>query len=203
MNQLLPLSIDGQAIRQDEDGRYCINDLHSASGGHSRHKPANFLRSNRTRELVSELEKSIAQIRGVEQIQPLVSRPGAPETGGGTFVCKELVYAYAMWISPAFHLKVIRSYDQVASGYVLLPKDRYIDMLEQLSDAQTKLVRALEKPATTQSTKAQSRWTAEEIDFVREKRRIGWGARRIARPLGRTMDAVESKIRRMEKGGAA
>lgn len=100
----MQLQIANTQIRQDEQGRYCLNDLHRAAGGESKHQPANWLRNQQTIDLIAELD-SIPQIRGIETKQGL-----------GTFVCKELVYAYAMWISPAFHLKVIRTFDAVVTG---------------------------------------------------------------------------------------
>lgn len=97
--------IANQVIRQDENGLYCLNDLHRASGGIAKHKPSNWSRLAETVELIDE----------VKQVSDL-SLAISVEHGGigrGTYVCKELVYAYAMWISPKFHLHVIRTFDAV------------------------------------------------------------------------------------------
>lgn len=106
------LTIAGIAIKTDAEGRYCLNDFHKAAGGERRHDTREFLSRESTQELVAELaaemtEKPVNMLRG---------------RNGGTFVAKELVYAYAMWISPAFHLKVIRTFDELhTKGMVMTP----------------------------------------------------------------------------------
>ncbi|HEF4727119.1 TPA: KilA-N domain-containing protein, partial [Burkholderia multivorans] len=106
------LTITGVAIRTDAEGRYCLNDLHRAAGGEKRHQPSDWLRLKNTQELIAEL--AVPGIPGTLENQPLAVIQGGIQQG--TYVVKELVYAYAMWISPAFHLKVIRAYDEMVSG---------------------------------------------------------------------------------------
>ena len=106
------LTIADTAIRQDAEGRYCLNDLHRAAGGEKRHQPSDWLRLKNTQDLVAEL--TVPGIPGTQQIQPLAVMQGGLLQG--TYVVKELVYAYAMWISPAFHLKVIRAYDAMVTA---------------------------------------------------------------------------------------
>ncbi|MGQ5525578.1 phage antirepressor KilAC domain-containing protein [Chitinimonas sp. PSY-7] len=100
-----PLSIANTTIRTDAEGRYCLNDLHKASGEEQKHQPRYWLSNQQTRDLIAEFLSD----SGI----PLSVIKGGLQQG--TYVVKELVYAYAMWISPAFHLKVIRAYDAMAN----------------------------------------------------------------------------------------
>jgi hypothetical protein len=52
------LVIAGVTVNTDEEGRYCLNDLHKAAGGADKHKVLNFIRLDSTRELVDELNCS-------------------------------------------------------------------------------------------------------------------------------------------------
>ena len=100
-----PFILDDTYVRQDEHGRYSLNDLHQAGGGDPIHRPNQFLRLDQAKALLAEMET--AQICAVSTTEG---------RGGGTYVARELVYAYAMWISPAFHLKVIQTFDAVMTG---------------------------------------------------------------------------------------
>lgn len=104
--------ISNISIKQDAQGRYCLNDLHKAaiangSNAHTK-EPTKFLSSPQAIELISELD---TQNLGVKSVSAIKGRSKQQ----GTYVVKELVYAYAMWISASFSLKVIRAYDALQS----------------------------------------------------------------------------------------
>ena len=92
------LAILNTSIRSYEN-LFSLNDLHQASGNLTKHKPAFFLRIDMTKDLIAEIEKdnsnALKVIRGAQ---------------GGTYACEELVLSYAMWISPKFHLVVLRAF---------------------------------------------------------------------------------------------
>lgn len=117
-----PLVIGDFTIRQEQEGRYSLNDLHKASGNDKKHFPAYFLRNQQTKDLIEEIE-SFSGLESLNDdryanlhIAVKTIKGGAGEQG--TYVVKELVYAYAMWISPKFHLIVIRAYDALVTGQI-------------------------------------------------------------------------------------
>ena len=94
----IALHLDAVVIRQ-QDGLYCLNDLHKAAGAESNQQPAFFLRNDQTQALQKEVEAT-----GTPAIKTVLGKGKAQ----GTYACRELVIAYAAWINAAFHLKVIR-----------------------------------------------------------------------------------------------
>jgi hypothetical protein len=104
------LTIGTSAIRQ-LDGLYSLNDLHAAAGGDKNQQPANFMRLDQTQALVAEINSS--EMRS--------STKTINGRKGGTYVCRELVYAYANWISPAFYLKMIRAFDALQQPALAAP----------------------------------------------------------------------------------
>lgn len=138
------LTIADRGIRTDAEGRYCLNDLHRAAGEEARHRPGYWLELDQTKALAAEIEKA--------GIPAIWKRPRV-----GTFVARELVYAFAMWISPAFHLEVIRSFDSLARGGAqqdvqVALSDPFV--LRRLLAGQAERVIALEHEAAARAPRA-------------------------------------------------
>jgi hypothetical protein len=148
------LVLSGIGIRQDAEGRYCLNDLHRAAGGDGNDAPAQWFRNKSYKELHDQLalEARCANLH----IAPMDTIRGG--LSQGTYVCKELVYAYAMWISPAFHLKVIRAYDQLVTAPPPQPVVNLADpaALRGLLLSYTEKVMELEQTVQEQAPKVQA-----------------------------------------------
>jgi hypothetical protein len=119
------IQIENITIKQDSEGRYRLNDLQKAAtvGLNSRTVELHeFMRRPETKELVVEIETT-----GNSCIKAVEAKMGR---NGGTFVVRELVYAYAMWISPEFNLKVIEAFDRLNTQGVAVAEHVTEDLLK-------------------------------------------------------------------------
>ena len=98
------LTILNNSIR-NIDNLYSLNDLHKASGGADKHSPFRFMRNEQTKDLISEINSQTPNL-----VASKIIRGGSDLTVRGYWVCEELVLSYAMWISPKFHLIVLRAF---------------------------------------------------------------------------------------------
>ena len=96
------LAILNTSIRTHES-LFSLNDLHKASGGAEKHRPSLFIRLDTTQDLISEIQK---EAKSTDLIFKTTGGRGLR----GTYACEELVLSYAMWISPKFHLVVLRAF---------------------------------------------------------------------------------------------
>lgn len=160
------LHIGGITIHQDQNGRFSLNDLHQAAGGEAKFGPGRFTRTSAFKDLADAIRAEISTpeqgdclkidrkpemafstdadcpstdqtpdlVFGRAPVDPVQVIKGGPNQG--TYVARELVYAYAMWISPAFNLRVIRTFDALMMGRIQAIRD----------DAQ-KAIEAVEKQA--------------------------------------------------------
>ncbi|MDO9664729.1 KilA-N domain-containing protein [Glaesserella parasuis] len=104
------LTILKTSIRTFEN-LYSLNDLHLASGGEDKHRPTFFIRLDTTKDLMKEIESENSDVQICTSIKSL--RTGVNK---GTWACEELALAYATWISPKFHLVVLRAFIAMHKG---------------------------------------------------------------------------------------
>lgn len=113
----MQITIIDTAIRQDEHGRYSLNDLHraamaaagrSGSPNDDHQRPGEFLRSAGVQAFIAALDADAGNHASVSSIK-----------GGkaqGTYASELVVYRYAAWISPAFEVKVYSAFRDWVRG---------------------------------------------------------------------------------------
>ena len=120
------IAVSGVQIRTFNN-LYSLNDLHRASGGEDKNAPRRWLQNQQTSDLIKQCEK--------DGFPSILAKQGL-----GTFVCKELVIHYGMWISAEFSLQVIRTFLAVQEGRLKTASQTSADDRKGLRQAVAALV---------------------------------------------------------------
>ena len=107
------ITIGNITINQSENGLYLLTDLWKASGALKKDQPNKWLNLIDTQRYTSYLG---TKTESEKKSSYFLTINGGDTKKQGTYVCKQLVYSYAMWISPAFHDLVITTFDDLLNA---------------------------------------------------------------------------------------
>ena len=114
MTQNNPITIGNITINQSENGLYLLTDLWKASGALKKDRANNWLKLENTKSIISYYKGQNPSSE--KKSSYFLTINGGDTKKQGTYVCKQLVYSYAMWISPAFHDLVITTFDDLLNA---------------------------------------------------------------------------------------
>lgn len=176
------LTILKTSIRSYEN-LFSLNDLHIASGGLEKHRPSLFARNEQTKELIKEIEND----RSTKTIFALKTiRGGSDISKQGTWACEELVLSYAMWISPKFHLIVLRAF---------LAMHRNQPQQLELSETKGKKQRGLLPPKNPFGYMTYEReFTARELEWLVLSWYQAYEYRELLKQLFPMLEAAQSAL---------
>ena len=130
------------SIRQDKEGRYCLNDLHKAAIASGldveRKNPSDFFRTEMANNFIKSLQKVADSTTG----NPVVSKEGR---NGGTYAVRLVAQRYCGWLSSDFEVVVYSAFDQFTMSEQIRNAERqaarleFPDMTQALLDHRTEL----------------------------------------------------------------
>lgn len=107
MNIPAPLKIRGREIRQDEQGRICLNDIHKSGGFSTNQKPDDWGRLPTTTKLIAiVLERKAGKSRFFDKTQILSVYCAKRGRDCGVWADPVLALAYAKYLSADLHYEV-------------------------------------------------------------------------------------------------
>lgn len=113
------VSLLGISIRTDEQGRYCLNDMHKAAmesgAATTSQRPGEFLKTDSAKGFIAELDSDAKIFASV------IRKKGG--TDQGTYATELVALRYAGWIAPRFEVEVYRTFQGYHRG-TLPPKQQ-------------------------------------------------------------------------------
>lgn len=107
---VLTLTFDGRTVQlnPDEAGRYSLNVLFRASGAPRNKTPSRWNDRGQVDDLIEKYSTT--------EFSVLKTNNGGSAATRGVWAIKELIFAYAEWISPDFHKVVLDTFSAAVDG---------------------------------------------------------------------------------------
>lgn len=107
------MTIANNTIHTINGTHYSASDIFHASGSQTKDRVTYFLKQKHIKEMQRAYEAEAYDVDIPTSKRKAVIIVRGKGKRQGTYLCRELVYAYAMWISPEFALAVIRAFDDM------------------------------------------------------------------------------------------